>query len=493
MSKQSKVMRFLIVSLSLLASVAAQAQTVYTLDECRQMATSHNRSVQMAQEKVNVASDLKKAAVTYYLPNISATGAYLWTDQQIQLLNEDQRNALGSMGAATQTAISQGMQSLLSLNPALATNPLFASVSPMLQSLSGNVGSVGQKVVDAFETDTRNIFVGAVTLTQPIFTGGRIVEMNRMAKYAKEIEEIRLQNEKSSSTYSTDEAYWRVVSLVNKQKLAEAYLELLNKLDSDVEKSIAIGVATKADGLTVKVKLNEAEMTKLQVEDGVRLSKKALCQVIGLPLNTDIHLADEDMKPGEKLAQDVTVDVQSGVDNRNEIRQLEAMLNMAESNRRMHIARFMPTIGLTAGYVISNPNMLNGFENKFRGFWEVGVGVHVPITHFGERIHMLNAARNMRDIARLQLEDAKEKVELDITQASDKVNESHRREAMSFANLSKADENLKYANLSFEAGMIPVSTLMEAQTAWLKAHADAIDAMVQTKMSESYLQKSTGK
>ena len=243
----------------------------------------------------------------------------------------------------------------------------------------------------------------------------------------------------------------------------------------------------------MKVRLNEAEMTKLQVEDGVMLSKKALCQVIGLPLNTDIHLADENMQPGERLAQDVNVDIQSGVDNRNEIRQLETLLDIAESNRRIQVARFFPMIGLTAGYVVTNPNLLDGFENKFRGIWEVGVGVHMPITHFGEKIHTLNIARSMRNVARLQLQNARERVELDITQAADKVNESHRREAMSFANLSKADENLKFANLSYEAGMIPVSTLMEAQTAWLKAHADAIDAMVQTRMSESYLQKSTGK
>lgn len=490
-------MRFLIVSLLLLVSAASKAQKVYTLQECRQMATSHNKNVQVAQEKVKMASSMKKAAFTQYLPNISASGGYLWTEQQIQLLSEEQRNALGSMGTTAQSAVSQGMQSLLASNPALATSPLFSQISPMLGPMTGALGttlnSAGQNMASAFETDTRNIFVGAVTVTQPVFMGGRIVELNRIAKNAKKLEETRLENETNASSYSTDEAYWRVVSLVNKQKLAESYVELLRKLDSDVEKSIAIGTSTKADGLTVKVKLNEAEMTKLQVEDGVMLSKKALCQVIGLPLNTDIHLADENMQPGERLAQDVNVDIQSGVDNRNEIRQLETLLDIAESNRRIQVARFFPMIGLTAGYVVTNPNLLDGFENKFRGIWEVGVGVHMPITHFGEKIHTLNIARSMRNVARLQLQNARERVELDITQAADKVNESHRREAMSFANLSKADENLKFANLSYEAGMIPVSTLMEAQTAWLKAHADAIDAMVQTRMSESYLQKSTGK
>ena len=221
-------MRFLIVSLLLLVSAASQAQKVYTLQECRQMATSHNKNVQVAQEKVKMASSMKKAAFTQYLPNISASGGYLWTDQQIQLLSEEQRNALGSMGTTAQSAVSQGMQSLLASNPALATSPLFSQISPMLGQMTGALGttlnSAGQNMASAFETDTRNIFVGAVTVTQPVFMGGRIVELNRIAKNAKKLEETRLENETNASSYSTDEAYWRVVSLVNKQKLAESYV-----------------------------------------------------------------------------------------------------------------------------------------------------------------------------------------------------------------------------------------------------------------------------
>ena len=234
-------------------------------------------------------------------------------------------------------------------------------------------------------------------------------------------------------------------------------------------------------------------MTKLQVEDGLALSKKALCQIIGLPLNTDIHLEDETVKPGGHLGGDTTVDVAAGVMGRNEIKQLETLYNVAEANRKIQIARFLPTIGLMAGYAVSNPNVFNGFQNRFAGFWEVGVGVHIPITHFGEKIHTYNMAKSMRNIAQMQLDEAKEKVELDITQASDKVNESYRRETMSMSNQAKADENLRYANISFDAGVINASTLMEAQTAWLKAHSDAIDAMVQTKMSEAYLLKSMSK
>ena len=86
------------------------------------------------------------------------------------------------------------------------------------------------------------------------------------------------------------------------------YLELLQKLESDVDKMIAEGVATKADGLSVKVKVNEAEMTLTKVEDGLSLSRMLLCQLCGLDLSSPIILKDEkgnDLKPDPVAANGI--------------------------------------------------------------------------------------------------------------------------------------------------------------------------------------------
>lgn len=53
------------------------------------------------------------------------------------------------------------------------------------------------------------------------------------------------------------------------------------------------GVATKADGLSVRVKVNEAEMTLTKVEDGLSLARMLLCQLCGIDLSSPITLADE--------------------------------------------------------------------------------------------------------------------------------------------------------------------------------------------------------
>lgn len=74
--------------------------------------------------------------------------------------------------------------------------------------------------------------------------------------------------------------------------------------------------------------------------------------------------------------------------------------------------------------MFTNPSLTNGFENKFRGMWGIGVVVKIPVFPWGEGIYKVKAAKAEANIARYQLEDIKEKVELQVTQSSFKVNEA---------------------------------------------------------------------
>ena len=358
--------------------------------------------------------------------------------------------------------------------------------------LANGLNSVGQGITDAFRTDTRNLTIGAATLTQPLFMGGKIIAYNKITKYAERLAESQHATGMQDLILNTDQTYWQVISLVNKKKLAESFLKLVRQLDADVDKMVAEGVATKADGLSVKVKVNEAEMTLTQVENGLSLSKMLLCQLCGLPLDSDIRLADEDM---ENLVLPDTYtesNVNTALANREELKSLELASQIYRQKVNVTRSEFLPSIALTANYLVTNPSLVNGFENKFRGMWAAGVVVKIPVFHWGEGIYKVKAAKAEANIARYQLEDVKEKVELQVTQSSYKVNEAAKRLTMAEKNMEKAEENLRYANLGFKEGVIPTSNVLEAQTAWLSAQSGKIDAQIDLKMSEIYLNKSMG-
>lgn len=464
-----------------------KAQTILSLDSCRALALANNKDLLISNEKINAAHYQRKAAFTNYLPSFSATGAYMRNQKEFSLLNTDQKAALSGLGTSLAGPLEQAGGIIAQLHPELASK-----IPELGASLTSAFNNAGSSLVDALRTDTRNVYAGAVTLTQPLYMGGKIRAYNKITQYAEELARQQHQGGMQEVIMSTDQAYWQVISLVNKKKLAEGYLKLLQQLDSDVEKMIAEGVATKADGLSVRVKVNEAEMTLTKVEDGLSLARMLLCQLCGLDLSSPVTLTDENMDDIPLLAPETHFDMSTAYANRPEIRSLELATQIYRQKVNVTRSEHLPSIALMGNYMVTNPSVFNGFENKFKGMWNVGVMVQIPIWHWGEGIYRTRSAKAEAKIAQYQLEDAREKIELQVNQAAFKVNEAGKKLVMASKNMEKAEENLRYATLGFKEGVIATSNVLEAQTAWLSAQSEKIDAQIDVKLTEIYLKKSLG-
>ena len=464
-----------------------KAQSYLSLDSCRALALANNKDLLISNEKINAAHYQHKAAFTNYLPSFSATGTYMRNQKEFSLLNNDQKAALSGLGTNLAGPLQQAAGIIAQLHPEIASQ-----IPALGASLTSAFNEAGSSLVDALRTDTRNVYAGAITLTQPLYMGGKIRAYNKITKYAEELAQQQHQGGMQEVIMSTDQAYWQVISLVNKKKLAEGYLKLLQQLDSDVEKMIAEGVATKADGLSVRVKVNEAEMTLTKVEDGLSLARMLLCQLCGIDLSSPITLADENMEDIPLLTPETHFDMSTAYANRPEIRSLELATQIYKQKINVTRAEHLPSIALMGNYMVTNPSVFNSFENKFKGMWNVGVMVQIPIWHWGEGIYKTKAAKAEARIAQYQLQDAREKIELQVNQSAFKVKEASKKLVMATKNMEKADENLRYATLGFKEGVIATSNVLEAQTAWLSAQSEKIDAQIDVKLTEIYLKKSLG-
>ena len=292
--------------------------------------------------------------------------------------------------------------------------------------------------------------------------------------------------------FEVDRTYWQIVSLESKKRLAESYLELVKKLNGDVEHMIEAGLATQSDGLSIKVKVNEAEVSLIQVNNGLALSKMLLCQLCGMEMTSDIRLRDASAERLPDMSVLSGADVETALRNRPELRSLELAQQIGKHKVTIARSEFMPNIALTGGYLTSNPSLTDGFQKKFNGMWNVGVVVKVPILTWGERHHKVQIARHQATIATRQLEEATEKVELQVVQSRQKIEEAQERYATAMRSQAEADENLRCATLGLQEGVLPVSNVLEAQTAWLAAHSERITAHIDVMLTDLYLRKALG-
>ena len=475
-----------------------QAQQRLSLDSCRAMALRNNKTLSASRLQLDMAHYKVKAAKTKYLPHVSALGGYELTSREISLLSDDQKASLSSAGTHATGALHSDLSSALSglaqqgaISPELVNGlgNLFGQVGSKLGSV---VDGVGQKVVDALHTDTRQIYTVSVMLTQPIYMGGGIIAANRMAKIGEEMAANNIEATTQSTLHSIDQAYWLVVSVHHKKQLAESYLEVVKKLDNDVQKMIAEGVATRADGLKVAVKVNEAEMSLTQAENGLALSKMLLCQLCGLPVENDVHLEDEESADLVATANVENTDNSVAMENRPELKLLDNALDLSRQSTKLVRAAFLPQVILTGGYMASNPNLFNGFERKLSGVWNVGVVVRVPLWNWMEGAYKVRASKIASSIVQLERDEISEKIELQVSQCKFKVNEANRRLSLARKNVENAEENLRCANVGFKEGVLQTTDVMAAQTAWLQAQSQKIDAEIDVRLSQVNLKKALG-
>ena len=462
------------------------------------MALRNNKQLSVAKLKQEVALNTRKAAKTKYLPKVDLLGGYEWTSQEVSLLKDSQKDMLGNLGTTASTALGEKATNMLGtlaqqgmITPQQAQalgNFMGSQIAPLAQTING----FGQGITDAFRTDTRNIFAAAVMLRQPIYMGGAITAANRMAEINEQLSANSFNAANQNTLYTIDQTYWTVVSLRQKERLAKSFLELVKKLDSDVHKMIQEGVATRADGLKVDVKVNEAEMAVTQVENGLSLAKMLLCQLCGLPVSDEITLADENTDNLSASAASAQFNMETAMSNRPELKMLENAVEISEQTTKLVRAAFLPQVALTGGYMVMNPNPFNGFEKEFSGVFNVGVLVRVPVWNWFEGAYKVRASKAATTMANLELDDAREKIELQVNQSSFKVKEANKRLAMAMKNAERAEENLRCANLGFKEGVMQSTEVMEAQTAWLQAHTQKIDAAIDVRLSQISLNKALG-
>jgi outer membrane protein TolC len=431
----------------ILSAAPVYPQQTLTLDACRNLAIQNNKELQISREKTRIAGYEKKAAFTKYFPEISASGAYL----------RNQKNIL------------------------LAEPGVFGSLASLLPP----------DINDLFRLDIQHVWIGGVSLVQPIFTGGKIVYYNQIARHAEELAEALNDAALQEVICRTDETYWQVVSLANKKKLAEAYLQLLRKMNRDVEEQIAEGLATRAEGLSVRVRLNEAEMAVTKADNGLSLARMLLAQLCGLPVEEPPTLADESLTPAPTASPSTRQD--QTADSRPELRSLELAVMIYRKKERIALADLLPNVALSANYLITNPSSFNGFKREFGGMFSAGVMLKIPLSAWWEGTHKRNLARAETHIRELEYDNAREKITLQLNQSLYRVNESRKKQTASSRNMESAEENLKHAQTGFEEGVIPALNLMEAQTAWMAAHSELIDAQIEVKLAEVYLAKATGR
>lgn len=480
--------------LLMLSAVFLSGQEKITLEKCRELALKNNKKIKIARENQFAVESIKRSAKTQFYPNFHLNGGYIRMNKELQLLSEDI-----FLPVVPSEVYQNGFEILdPAINPGLVeetfvTKDFNGIPIPVEDPETGEplFENYAYLPKDQVTMDMKNVFFGSVGFTQPIYAGGKIRNMYKMAEFGEQMMEAKKDVSESEIILETDKRYWEVISLKEKVKMIKDYLKRVDTLLVDLSNLHQEGIITQNDVMKVKVKKNDVELKLLKAKNGLKLSRMALNQTVGFPLDTTLHLADSLGKSYQLNHPESYLN--SAMDQRPEIEALNKGVKVAEMGEKLMLSRYLPNIGVKASYNFTNPNPYNGFKEEFGGDWTVGVMVNVPIFHFGDKKHTLNAAKHYRKANQEKLEEAKELISLEVRKSIFKYNEAIKKIEMTKSSLEQAEENLKMTKDSYKEGMAKISDVLEAQSSWQEAYTNYIEAKTEFRLNETKLKKASGR
>ncbi len=279
-------------------SGAIQAQSSFTLEQCKELTLKNNYEIRKSELQLKGAEQSRKEAFTNYFPVVSATGT--------------------AMNASAGTMNMEMMGTTLSL--------------------------------------MKNGVLGGVTATQPVFAGGNIVNGNKLAKVGVEAQRYQLDLSEDEILLQTEHYYYQIVSLQEKLRTLDQLDAMLQHLRRDVENSFKAGLITQNDVLKVKLKQNELASNRLSVENGLDITKKLLCQHMGTdPAGFSITYDSLWMEsPANLLVNHTEV-----LSARNEYKLLDKNVEANNLQLKIKQGEFLPKVAVGAGYMYHNLTDVN--------------------------------------------------------------------------------------------------------------------------------------
>lgn len=431
-------------------------QKVMTLEECRKQAVEFNKELKNAALQKQETKAYQKAARTAYLPAISAS---------VSLTHRPNMEDFSIPGNFLSTAD----------NAEDAENEIFTGQS--------DVWNPGMSM----EMNSLTLINGGVTVSQPVYTGGKIKYSNKQADAGVEISDLSLNLKYSEVIEQTDIAFWNVTMVEANIDVAEKYIEMLNELESQMEAMYEVGLQPASEKLRVSVQKNEAKLNLLKAKNGLKISKMHLNLILGQDLDTDIQISHNSNANVQLFNLEGGTNLASA--NRNELKILAKQKTISEYDAKLTRADYLPQVGISAQYSSFYVKDLLE-EVSFKPM--LAAQVSIPIFQWGQGKHKQRAAQLKIEQAQINIQHTNDLINLEVMQIQVQVQEAFESITIAKKNIAEAKESLEETRASFDVGLNTTTELLDSQANWIKAQGQLIEEIAHFNVLETKWKKVTG-
>lgn len=385
-------------------SLPVLAQQSTLLEKYRTMALDYNHDLKAAEKNIAASMEVEKSARADLKPKLSGAASFQYTGNPMELTLD-----IPSIG-----------------------------LSKTVEGKNLNYG-------------------GSLSILQPVYTGGRVLESIRMAQHQQALAGNQAKALNDAVCYQTDIQYWSAVARQEIVDVAEDFRNSIAALVKTIKERVEVGLVDPQDLLMAEVKLNEAEYQLLQAQSNFETGRMALNSMIGVRLEQPTEL--DAQIPIVVVSDSLWLSTGMG---RPEIQMAYDKIRIAESTKKLNDSQFKPQfyVGVEGSY--SSPGY--NFKKDLDPNYAVYAKVSVPIFEWGKRRSEKRVSSFRIGMAEDNLNKVVDRVELEVSVARKALSQAIERVRLSESSLAKAEENETKAVERYNEGKVSVVEVIDAQT-----------------------------
>lgn len=411
-----------------LAATTITAQRVMTIDQCVSDALLNNVKMKNAGNDVEAARQAKKQAFTKYFPTVSATGMGFMADDEL-----------------LQMSLGEGM---------------------------------GMGLL-------KNGISGGVSAQLPLFTGGRIINANRLAEVGVESSRLQRKLSENEVVLTAETYFWQVVMLKEKLKTITAVEQQLAEFAKNADAAVSAGVSDRNDLLQVNLRRNETRSGRITVENALGTARRLLAQYTGhADDSVDVAADMGDGMPEPPFA--LYAEPTAALVSTSEYALLEQNVKANRLQYKMSLGENLPTVSIGGGYFYNN------FMDKSQQSWVGFATVSIPLSGWWGGSHDMKKRKLAVSNAENTLRDNAELLVINMENKWNDMNDAYRQIRIAQESITQAEENLRLHTDYYKAGTATMSDLLEAQTLYQDSRYSYIEAYAGYQIKKREYMQATG-
>lgn len=410
------------------ACFPASAQTAYTLEECVEEAVNNNLKLRNADNEVRMSEARRKEAFVNYFPTLSAMGGGFVSNKGFLYMD---------MGESSVSMLKNGL-------------------------------------------------VAGVTATQPVFVGGQVVRGNQLAKIGEEASRLRRNLTENEIRLTTESYFWQIVMLKEKLVTLHQVETQLANAEKDAQAAVDAGIRNRNDLLQVRLKRNETRITRIQVENALRVARDLLAQYIGhFQDSIDVaFVVDYDFSANPAS---LYVSPESALGQVNEYRLLDKQLEADKTQYKLSLGKYLPSVVVGGGY------LYNDFMDKSRANWLGMVSVSVPLSDWWGGSHELKRRKmEVCNAENVKLERSQLLI-IRMRKAWNDMADACKQLAIAKESIEQSTENLRLHTDYYQTGTATISDLLDAQTLYQQSRDKYVEAYTNYEVKKREYLQATGR